>query len=275
MCYSPQMAEYSLGHSAAEQERLQQQAGYLRGITESIWRSAGIVSGLRVLDVGCGVGDTTFLAADMVGPGGFVMGVDRSAEAVDTARRRAETDGRSNVLFAQGEFGSPLPDMGSFDAVVGRYVLIHQPDIAAALRSLHALLRPGGLAAFHEVELDLRLVCVPSSDLVLRACFWVREAFRLSGTQLQAVSQMPRYFYEAGFGWPATQIHTLVCGADSFAPGYLAGTLSTLAPLLEKAGVVTLEELGLATLEARLRESCANGAPSLGQINGGAWARRT
>ena len=79
------MAEYSLGHSAAELERLRRQAGYLRGITESIWRTAGISPGLRVL----GVGDTTFLAADLVGPGGFVIGVDRSAAALATARRQS------------------------------------------------------------------------------------------------------------------------------------------------------------------------------------------
>jgi ubiquinone/menaquinone biosynthesis C-methylase UbiE len=268
------MPEYSLGHSIAEQERLQQQAGYLRGITESIWRTAGIAPGLRVLDVGCGVGDTTFLAADLVGPAGFVMGVDRSADAIGAARRRAEIEGRPNVVFAQGEFGSQIPDGGSFDAVVGRYVLIHQPDIVAALRRLHALIHPGGLVAFHEIELDLRLVSAPSSDLVLRVYSWLREAFRLGGVQLQAVSQMPRYFYEAGFGWPETQISTLVGGADSFAPGYLAATLRTLAPLLQEAGIATADELGLDTLEGRLRESCANGAPSMSHINGGAWARR-
>src|SRR5712692_6031765 len=106
--------EYSLGHSVAEQERLQRQAGYLRGITESIWRTAGIIPGLRVLDVGCGVGDTTFLAADLVGQRGFVVGLDRSADALVTARRRAETEHRSNVLFAQGELGSPIPDQGRF-----------------------------------------------------------------------------------------------------------------------------------------------------------------
>src|SRR5712692_4665038 len=116
------MPEYSLGHSAAEQERLQRQAGYLRGITESIWRIAGIAPGMRVLDVGCGVGDTTFLAADLVGPGGFVIGMDRSADAIATGRRRTETDGRPNVLFVQGELGSAIPGHGPFDAVVGRYV---------------------------------------------------------------------------------------------------------------------------------------------------------
>src|SRR5712692_10083196 len=130
--------EYSLGHSVAEQERLQRQAGYLRGITESIWRTAGIIPGLRVLDVGCGVGDTTFLAADLVGPGGFIVGVDRSADALATARHRAETDGPTNVHFVEGELGAPIPGHGPFDAVVGRYILVHQQDVAATLRSLHA-----------------------------------------------------------------------------------------------------------------------------------------
>src|ERR1700736_370595 len=108
------MPEYSLGHSAAEQERLQRQAGYLRGITESIWRSAGIAPGMRVLDVGCGVGDTTFLTADIVGPGGLVVGVDRSADALAAAQQRAKTDGRTNVLFVQSELGSPIADQEPF-----------------------------------------------------------------------------------------------------------------------------------------------------------------
>jgi SAM-dependent methyltransferase len=202
--------------------------------------------------------------------------MDRSADAIGGARRRAETDGRTNVLFVQGELGSPVPDRGPFDAVIGRYVLIHQPDIVAALRSMRALVRPAGLVAFHELELDLRFISDPSSDLALRVYFWLREAFRLSGTQLQVVSQMPRYFYEAGFGWPETEIHPLVgCGPDSFGPSYVVSTLSSIAPLLVKAGVVTEDELGLDTLEARLRESCANGAASMAQINSGVWARRT
>jgi SAM-dependent methyltransferase len=229
-----------------------------------------------VLDVGCGVGDTSFLAADLVSPGGFVVGMDRSAEAIVTARRRAETDGRTNVLFMQGELGSPVPDQGPFDAVIGRYVLVHQQDVVAALRSLRALVRPAGLIAFHEVELDLRFVSDPSSALAQRVYFWLREACRLGGMQLNVVSQMPRYFYEAGLGWPQTEIHPLVgCGPDSFGPGYVVSTLSSIAQLLVEAGVATAGELGLDTLESRVRESCANGAASMAQINGGVWARPT
>jgi len=84
------VAEYALGHSPAEQQRLQRQAALLRNITQTIWRRAGLEPGIRVLDVGCGVGDTSFLAADMVGADGMVVGQDRSAEALATARQRAQ-----------------------------------------------------------------------------------------------------------------------------------------------------------------------------------------
>lgn len=269
------MAEYSLGHGASEQARLQKQAEYLRGITESIWRDAGIVPGMRVLDVGCGVGDSTFLAGDLVGPAGVAVGLDRSGEAIATARQRAEAMGRTNVHFVQAEIGDPLPGEELFDAVVGRYILVHQRNIAETLRSLHPLLQPGGLIVFHEVELDLRLTSVPVSELGRQVYHWLREAFQVAGVQMQAVSQMPRFVYESGFGWPQTRIHPLVeSGGDGFAPTYVVETLRSIAPQLEKAGVVKIEDLGLDTLEARLRESCSNGATSLAQVNAGVWARR-
>ena len=270
------MTRYALGHSSAEQERLRVQATYLRGITESIWRTAGVLPGMRVLDVGCGTGDTTFLAADLVGPNGFVVGIDRSADAIGTARQRAQTTSRPNVQFIEGELGAPIADQEPFDAAIGRYVLVHQPDIVAALRSVRDLVLHGGLIAFHEIELGTTHVTDPPSELVERVRSWLREAFRLGGVQLRAVSQMSRYFHEAGLGWPETSIYTTVSsGPDGFGPDWIVRTLRSLAPVLEQAGVVTANELGLDTLEARLRESCANGAASVVTVNGGVWVRRT
>jgi ubiquinone/menaquinone biosynthesis C-methylase UbiE len=269
------MARYALGHASAEQDRLQVQASYLRGMTESIWRAAGIQPGMRVMDVGCGVGDTTFLAADLVGPNGFVVGIDRSADAIASARQRSQAISRPNVQFVEGDLGSRIADQEPFDAVVGRYVLVHQPDIVAALWSLRDLVRPGGVIAFHEIELGTTHVTDPSSELVERVRFWLREAFRLGGVQLDAVSQMSRYFYEAGLGWPETSIHTTVSsGPDGFGPDWIVSTLRSLASLLEKGGVATASELGLDTLAARVRESCANGAASVVTVNGGVWVRR-
>jgi ubiquinone/menaquinone biosynthesis C-methylase UbiE len=79
---------YFLGHSDAEVERLALQNAFYRDATERCLRQAGLTSGMRVLDIGCGGGDVSLLAAELVGPTGFVLGIDRSAQAVTAAHRR-------------------------------------------------------------------------------------------------------------------------------------------------------------------------------------------
>src|SRR5580765_7215663 len=96
-------AEYVLGHSDRELERLSAQARLLEPITREFFLDAGIVPGMRVLDVGSGAGDVAFLAADLVGDKGSVVGVDRAAAAIVTAQRRAEAEGLRNISFREGD----------------------------------------------------------------------------------------------------------------------------------------------------------------------------
>ena len=65
---APKHSDYVLGHNDREQLRLIRQARILAPFTDSFLRAAGIVSGMRVLDIGCGMGDVTMLAAQLVGP---------------------------------------------------------------------------------------------------------------------------------------------------------------------------------------------------------------
>ena len=65
---APKHLDYVLGHNDREQLRLIRQARILAPFTDSFLRAAGIVSGMRVLDIGCGMGDVTMLAAQLVGP---------------------------------------------------------------------------------------------------------------------------------------------------------------------------------------------------------------
>jgi len=74
-----------------ELARLEAQGAALAPATRMIFTEAGIRPGMRVLDLGCGPGDVTFVAAGLVGPGGSVVGVDSSAEALARARLRPDT----------------------------------------------------------------------------------------------------------------------------------------------------------------------------------------
>ena len=77
---------YVLGHSDQELARLNEQARIVEPITRRFFREAGLVPGMRVLDVGSGAGDVSFLAADLVGHSGAIVGVDRSSAAVAATR---------------------------------------------------------------------------------------------------------------------------------------------------------------------------------------------
>src|SRR5215813_10394255 len=79
-------SEYILGHSEREIARLKAQATELDPITRRFLREAGIVPGMRVLDVGSGAGDVAFLAAELVGGTGEVVGVDLALTAVEVAQ---------------------------------------------------------------------------------------------------------------------------------------------------------------------------------------------
>ena len=118
---------------------------------EEILLSAGISPGMRVLDVGCGAGDVTFLVSEMVGSGGQVVGADRAPAALAAAERRAAAHPIQNVSFREGD-PAALSFERPFDAVIGRYVLMFQADPVAMLRGVARHLRPGGTIVFHEPD---------------------------------------------------------------------------------------------------------------------------
>jgi ubiquinone/menaquinone biosynthesis C-methylase UbiE len=143
---------YALGHSEQELERLSRQAQVFEPFTRQLLQQAGINAGMRILDVGCGSGDVAFLAADLVGATGEVVGTDRAAAAVQRATARAQARDLRNVSFlevdpAEMQFDRPL------DAVIGRLVLMYYPDPVGTVRRLAGHVREGGLIIFQEFDI--------------------------------------------------------------------------------------------------------------------------
>src|SRR5438876_9844614 len=143
---------YALGHSEQELQRLSRQGQLLGPFTRQLFEEAGISRGMRVLDVGCGSGDVTFLAADLVGLSGEVVGVDRERTAVDWANARAHRRGTRNLNFIEGDPAEMELDQ-QFDAIVGRLVVMYYQDPVDTIRKLIQHVRLEGLIVFQTLDM--------------------------------------------------------------------------------------------------------------------------
>jgi len=144
--------EYVLatGDAAANRLRILHNA-YGPGARELLLR-AGIKPGMRVVDLGCGVGMTTQLLAELVGPTGKVIGVDYSEAQVKQARALLPPE-FSNVSFVEASATDTHLPREAFDLVYCRFLLIHLTDPEAALGEMLELLKPEGIVAVEDGDL--------------------------------------------------------------------------------------------------------------------------
>lgn len=244
---------YPLGYSDSEAERLVVQASYFEDLTADVLRRAGLAHGMRVLDLGCGVGDVSMLAAAMVGPDGSVFGLDRNRSSVETARRRAEALHISNVRFETAELDT-FETTEIFDAVIGRFVLLYQSDPSAILRRFAKALRPGGIIVFQEIEIDMS--CEPRSMLLDRVRHWIVAALEAGGADPRMGRKLLHAFLKAGLPRPTMIASSRVeSGPTSLIYVHHAELVRSLLPLAERSGIVKATEVAIDTLADRLRQA--------------------
>ena len=264
---------YQLGHDAAELTRLNRQGSLLAPASRLLLQAAGLRPGMRVLDLGSGAGDLSFLAAELVGATGAVVGLERSPEAVATAGIRAQRLGLQNTRFLVGDVRETVAD-GPFDAIIGRLVLMYLPDPAEVLRTQAGQLKPGGLVA--PIEFDLTTARgLPPTPLARRLLGWLTETFQRAGIQQALGTRLWAILRDAGLtplGMMGVQPH--FGPEDPGGPALLAGIVLTLLPVIEQTGVATAQEVGAATLEQRLAaELSASGSVVAHPILLSSWGR--
>jgi len=267
------VATYALGSAPRELSRLSLQAQILRPITERLLWQAGIGEGLRVLDLGCGPGDVSMLAAELVGPTGRVVGIDQSGEAIARATERSRESGFE--IDFQAVRVEDFSSSEQFDAVIGRYVLIHQASPVDFLRAARRHVRPGGVIAFHEVDLTRRTQSAPPSPLFDRMGALLRMAGVVGFGGYDAATRLAEHFHHAGLPYPEMFGEVPVSGGpDSPFYVWMAETIRSLTPMLVKIGGITEEELAIDTLEERLRTEAVERVSQLeAPIQICAWAR--
>lgn len=268
---------YLLGHDEPELARLRQQADLLAPATETLLTLAGIGPGMRVLDLGTGIGDVAFLAAGRVGPGGSVVGIDNSTAALRAARQRADRDKIGNVSFLEADVRTldPATDLGGpFDAVLGRLVLLYVDDPVEVVRRCAGALRPGGVMLAMEYDMTAAGTS-PALPLVTQVMAWLIAAFQYAGHDAALGVRLPNILAAAGLAEPrAVGLQLYLAPEDPAGPRLLAGTTRTLLPTIERAGIATADEVGIDTLEQRIID-LQSGAVAVVKppVLGGAWAR--
>lgn len=242
--------DYMLESTDSERARLRRQGEMMRPFTERLFRNAGIGEGMAVLDVGCGAGDVSLIAADLIGPTGRLVGFDRDPAQVAEADRRLGDAGATFVVATIDD-----PPEGVFDAIVGRLVLMYQADLVAAIRSLAERLRPGGVMAFvesnnrHDVNGAMQWP-IPT-PLQQNVSDWIQLAFSTAGAQIYTGLRLPSVFRAAGLE-PQAPYETVGPVYEGRASCEMtAGIVRAMLPVLARAGVDT-DAIGIDTLAERI-----------------------
>lgn len=196
-------ATYSHGHNASvvgahAARTVANSAAYLSPLIEP---------GMRILDVGCGPGSITIDLARRVGDAGTVLGIDASAEVVETSRAAAAQAGVSNIEFRVGDaYDPPLPDGGTgrWDVVHAHQVLQHLGDPVAALRAWRAA---GRLVAARDVVYSATTIH-PLSPELLRWRELMVALQAANGGDGDAGAKLKAWAREAGFASIETDVET-------------------------------------------------------------------
>jgi len=198
----PTTEDYLLGTDDVESVRLGVQHRLWATQAAAIWERACVRPGSRVLDVGCGPGFAGADLAQLVGPGGRVLGVEGSPDFVEQFGERMRSNGFEHASAIQGdihELDELLTDeRGAFDVAYARWVLCFSQDPATVIQGMANALKPGGRIAIQDYFAYSGIKLAPKNDDFQRGIAATSEFWGTHG-DLDVMGDAPRMLREAGF----------------------------------------------------------------------------
>jgi SAM-dependent methyltransferase len=234
--------DYILGTHDDEVERLGLQHRVWRPRMLDAWRRAGIGPGQTVIDLGAGPGWASLDLAEMVGPDGKVIAVERSRRFLDALAARAERLGLANVEAVERDLAEEGLGEGTADAAWCRWLLCFLADPAAAVAKIGAALKPGGVAVFHEYADYGAWQMMPPNATVDRFRELVIQSWRDAGGDPDVGLRLPGWLEDHGFELIELRPLIDVTHPRDFVWQWPAAFMAVNARRLHALGYATAEE---------------------------------
>ncbi|CAN5646169.1 hypothetical protein BH20VER1_BH20VER1_08550 [soil metagenome] len=191
--------DYVLGTHDEEVARLGLQHRVWRDVVTECWQRVGITPGWRVVDVGAGPGYATADLAEIVGPTGAVLAVERSGRFLEVARAWCRSRGVANVEFREADLMEvSLGDL-TYDAAWCRWVANFVSSPPRLVANIAGALRPGGVVVFHEYSDYATFRFMPVRPALESFCTEVMASWSAAGGNPNVARDLPQFLVEAGF----------------------------------------------------------------------------
>lgn len=190
--------------------------------------------------------------AGIAGPGGEVVAIDRSEQALAAARAMEAFPGAAPINYHAVDLSGDLPDLGLFDAIVGRRVLMYLPDAAQTLVRLASLAKPGATVAFQEH--GRAGLPAGNGDLVLHRQLydWNWSTVAAEGGDVGLALGLADMMRCVGLSVQEARAEAILL--DTERPSFLPTLTQAMLPRMVERGVATAEQVDIATLPQRIED---------------------
>jgi 2-polyprenyl-3-methyl-5-hydroxy-6-metoxy-1,4-benzoquinol methylase len=212
----------------------------------------GITPGARVLDVGCGNGDLSRYVAGLAGPAGEIVAIDRSEQALAMARTIDADPGAAPIHYRAVDLSGDLPDLGRFDAIVGRRVLMYLPDAARTLERLAAMARPDAILAFQEHARAGLPAGLGDLTLHRQLYDWNWSTVAAEGGDVELALRLAELMQHLGLSVEAARAEAILLHPDQ--PSFVPTLTHAMLPRIVERNIATVEQIDPDTLAQRIED---------------------
>ncbi|EZH74171.1 hypothetical protein ATO12_14980 [Aquimarina atlantica] len=223
-------------------------------ITERLIETGKLKPGMRVLDLGCGNGNVSFIVSKFVGQHGIVVGLDNNKNAINAAKQKANELELSNMKFIELDITKNFEiEYSKFDVIIVRRVLMYLSNPIKTIRNAITHLKPNGLFLVQENDMSLVPIGLEGMPIHQKIIGLIKKTLAKENANLNFGFELNTILTNSGLKVEKIWAEATVSTPSQLTPwSFLANVMKER--MLKHEVIKNLSELNLDSLEERLTE---------------------